>query len=130
MIAWILAALLVTSTPCETPRLHQYAQAKSVAIVSEFQHSSPEELQRAGSAGWQKLGENLGRGSSLELIIWGWRQSPTHRAILEGDWTHQALVSHRVGDITYAVLITELNPDNKQCVLYIPWNPSRDVSVV
>lgn len=131
MISWLLALFLVV-TPCETPKLHQYAQSKAVSLSTEFRHSDATELAAIGDEGWVSLGENIGRGSSVELIMRGWELSPPHAEILNGEWTHSSLGTYYANGLWYAAYLTELNPSLPRCVLILPhrWNPFHDVSVV
>ena len=64
-------------------------QAVRMADAAELHHNS----NLTGEvAGWQKVGENVGRGPSVEAVQDAFMASPSHRAnVLESDWTEIGL---------------------------------------
>ena len=61
------------------------AWAEHLARAGRLEHSN---VADGLVPGWRKLGENVGRGPSLESVHNGFLRSPAHRAnLLDGSWT-------------------------------------------
>jgi len=60
------------------------AVARSIAAAHQLNHSN---LADGVSPGWQKLGENIGFGSSIDAVEHAYETSATHRAnLLDGQF--------------------------------------------
>ena len=98
-----LPALSGTNAP-----LHAAAQRRAVEIAVYFSHTRP------NGAPWHTVfhefdvgprvnsGENLGRGQTTPAqVVTGWMNSPSHRAILLGQFSHLGVGVHRNSAGTY-----------------------------
>jgi hypothetical protein len=56
--------------------------------ADEIYHSSSAELQAAAGSGWDKLGENVGRGGSVSSLHQAFLDSPGHKANILGDYNY------------------------------------------
>jgi hypothetical protein len=56
--------------------------------ADEIYHSSSGELQSAAGSGWEKLGENVGRGGSVSSLHQAFLDSPGHKANILGDYNY------------------------------------------
>ena len=108
MIPWLLLVALLLP-PCNTPPVEAYAFEKAERLSSTgLVHSTATELAEWGIPGWYMRGENLCVGPSVEVCMEAWEGSPTHAAILYGNWTSACLGTHHDGTVLYVVLIAEL----------------------
>lgn len=53
--------------------------------------------------GWQSVGENVGRGATIEVIEQAFEDSPTHEHNLSGDYTHLGIAVAVRGEVTWIV---------------------------
>lgn len=78
-----LPALSSHSTLVAHARSHSKAMADSDSIY----HTSNATLKSLVS-GWQRVGENVGRGPNVDILHSAFMQSSGHRANIMGDFTH------------------------------------------
>jgi hypothetical protein len=56
--------------------------------AGEIYHSSSAQLGAAGGSGWDKMGENVGRGQSPSSLHQAFMDSPGHKANILGDYNY------------------------------------------
>ena len=86
MIAALAVALLLPLTPVEDPVLVAEAAVwcRTIATTGRLAHDPA--LVANPRKDWQRLGENVGRGPSVPLVLAAFEKSPTHHAVAHGDW--------------------------------------------
>ena len=67
---------------------HARRHTADMIAADEIYHSSSAELQAAAGSGWEKLGENVGRGGSVESLHQAFLDSPGHKANILGDYNY------------------------------------------
>jgi hypothetical protein len=83
---------------------HPTLQAKATAWVQRLVAAgslSHSVLSDGAPDGWRKLGENVGRGGSLAVIQQAFQASPTHDAVLRGEFTHAAAAALSVDGVVW-----------------------------
>lgn len=68
--------------------LQKHARRHTADMIEadKIYHSSSGELQKAAGSGWDKLGENVGRGGSVSSLHQAFLDSASHRANIHGDY--------------------------------------------
>lgn len=69
--------------------LQAYARSHSEAMAASggIFHSTDAQLKAAAGSGWTKLGENVGRGGSVDSLHTAFMNSAGHKANILGDYT-------------------------------------------
>jgi hypothetical protein len=67
---------------------HARKHTGDMIAADEIYHSSSGELQSAAGSGWEKLGENVGRGGSVSSLHQAFLDSPGHKANILGDYNY------------------------------------------
>jgi len=67
---------------------HARRHTSDMIAADEIYHSSSAELQAAAGSGWDKLGENVGRGGSVSSLHQAFLDSPGHKANILGDYNY------------------------------------------
>ena len=63
---------------------HARKHTQDMMDADKLYHSTSAELQAAAGSGWSKIGENVGRGNTVDSLHKAFMDSPSHRAnILE-----------------------------------------------
>ena len=65
---------------------HARRHASDMVAADKIYHSSNSELQSAAGSGWDKLGENVGRGGTVSSLHQAFLDSSSHRANIHGDY--------------------------------------------
>jgi hypothetical protein len=65
---------------------HARKHASDMVAADKIYHSSNSELQAAAGSGWDKLGENVGRGGTVSSLHQAFLDSSSHRANIHGDY--------------------------------------------
>jgi hypothetical protein len=68
-------------------------------------HSSSGELQSAAGSGWDKLGENVGRGGSVESLHQAFLDSPGHKANILGDYNYVGIGTDTSDGVLYVTVV-------------------------
>jgi hypothetical protein len=70
--------------------LTAYAREHTAGMMEagEIYHSSSAQLGAAGGSGWDKMGENVGRGQSPSSLHQAFMDSPGHKANILGDYNY------------------------------------------
>lgn len=81
----ITAALIVAPPPTD-PTLVAEASTWCRTIATSGVLAHDPNLAANPRPDWQLLGENVGRGPSVALVLAAFEASPTHHAVLHGRW--------------------------------------------
>ena len=65
---------------------HARKHSSDMVAADKIYHSSNSELQAAAGGGWDKLGENVGRGGDVSSLHKAFLDSASHRANIHGDY--------------------------------------------
>jgi hypothetical protein len=70
--------------------LTSYARQHTAGMMEagEIYHSSSAQLGAAGGSGWDKMGENVGKGQSPSSLHQAFMDSPGHKANILGDYNY------------------------------------------
>lgn len=69
-------------------------------------HSTADNLKAAAGTGWSKVGENVGRGGSVDSLHQAFMDSPGHRAnILDPAWTQVGIGTLYANDRLYVTVV-------------------------
>ncbi len=82
-----LAPLAVDARLVEHGRSHSAAMAAAGSVFHSLDLAS-------AVSGWERLGENVGRGSTAAVVHEGFMSSPGHRGHVLGDFTHVGVGTH------------------------------------
>ncbi|MGH8914206.1 MAG: CAP domain-containing protein [Acidimicrobiia bacterium] len=69
-------------------RSHARNHTQDMIDAGEIFHSSESELRAAGGSGWERIGENVGRGQSPSSLHSAFMDSPSHRQNILGDFNY------------------------------------------
>lgn len=69
-------------------------------------HSTADQLKSAAGSGWSKIGENVGRGGSVDSLHQAFMDSAGHREnILDPAWTHVGVGALYANDRLYVTVV-------------------------
>ena len=68
-------------------------------------HSTSAELQAAAGSGWEKLGENVGRGGSVSSLHTAFMNSSGHRANILGDYNKVGIGTGTSDGVLYVTVV-------------------------
>lgn len=69
-------------------------------------HSTEAQLKKAAGSGWSKIGENVGRGGSVDSLHKAFMNSAGHKAnILDKAWTHVGIGTVYANDKLYVTVV-------------------------
>ncbi len=69
-------------------RAHARTHTQDMISAGEIYHSTSAELAAAAGSGWSKLGENVGRGSTVSSLHEAFMNSSGHRKNILGDYNY------------------------------------------
>jgi hypothetical protein len=69
-------------------RSHARNHTQDMIDSGGIYHSSGDELKAAAGSGWSKLGENVGRGGTVDSLHTAFMNSPGHKANILGDYNY------------------------------------------
>lgn len=99
-MVWLLAILMMASSPDRSPSLDAFAQAhaaKMAASDSTFHSGGP-------------YAEVVGRGPSVESVWKGFQESPSHRRVISMDWDLYGIGVVHKGEFVYVVVVYDNRP--------------------
>jgi Cysteine-rich secretory protein family len=73
--------------------------------AGELFHSSTAELKSAGGTGWERLGENVGRGSNVDSLHEAFMASPDHKANILGDYNYVGIATDTSNGLLYVTVV-------------------------
>lgn len=79
---------LVTLTVDSNLRAHARNHTADMIAAGEIFHSTASELRAAAGTGWTKLGENVGRGGTVDSLHDAFMNSPSHKQNILGDYNY------------------------------------------
>jgi Cysteine-rich secretory protein family len=84
-----------------------YARHHTADMIASggIYHSSEGELKSAGGSGWQKLGENVGRGQSPSSLHQAFMNSAGHKANILGDYNYVGIGADSGDGYLYVTVI-------------------------
>lgn len=68
-------------------------------------HSSSGELKAAAGSGWSKLGENVGRGGTVDTLHQAFMKSPGHKANVLGDYNKVGIGTGTKDGVLYVTVV-------------------------
>lgn len=69
-------------------RSHARNHTQDMMDANEIFHSTSAELRAAGGTGWTQVGENVGRGNTVDSLHKAFMDSPSHRANILGEYNY------------------------------------------
>lgn len=87
--------------------LQSYARAhtEDMMAAGAIFHSTSAELQSAAGSGWTKLGENVGRGGTVESLHSAFMASPGHAANILGDYNYVGIGTGNKDGYLYVTVV-------------------------
>ncbi len=80
-------------------------QTQKMMDAGEIFHSSSEELKAAAGSGWLKLGENVGRGGSVDSLHTAFMNSAGHKANILGDYNYAGIGTGTIDGVLYVTVV-------------------------
>ena len=72
-------------------RTHARNHTQDMIDADEIYHSTSAELKAAAGSGWLKLGENVGRGGTVDSLHTAFMNSAGHKANILGDYNYAGI---------------------------------------
>ena len=73
--------------------------------AGEIFHSSSAELQAAAGSGWSKLGENVGRGGTVDSLHSAFMASSGHKKNILGDYNYVGIGTDSKDGVLYVTVV-------------------------
>jgi hypothetical protein len=86
-------------------RSHARNHTQDMIDAGEIFHSSESELIAAGGTGWDKIGENVGRGQSPTSLHQAFMDSPGHRKNILGDYNYVGIGTGSSNGYLYVTVV-------------------------
>lgn len=86
-------------------RSHARNHTQDMMDANQIFHSTSGELQAAGGSGWSKLGENVGRGGSVDSLHQAFMASPGHRANILGEYNYVGIGTGTKDGVLYVTVV-------------------------
>jgi hypothetical protein len=84
---------------------HARKHSSDMSAAGEIYHSSNSELQGAAGSGWDKLGENVGRGGTVSSLHQAFLDSASHRANIHGDYNLVGIGTDTADGVLYVTVV-------------------------
>lgn len=84
---------------------HARKHTADMIAAGEIYHSSSDELRSAAGSGWEKLGENVGRGGNVSSLHQAFLDSPSHRANILGDYNYVGIGTDTASGVLYVTVV-------------------------
>jgi hypothetical protein len=84
---------------------HARKHSSDMSAAGEIYHSSNGELQAAAGGGWDKLGENVGRGGTVSSLHQAFLDSASHRANIHGDYNLVGIGTDTADGVLYVTVV-------------------------
>ena len=86
-------------------RNHARNHTQDMIDADEIYHSSSDELKAAAGSGWSKLGENVGRGGTVESLHKAFMESAGHKANILGDYNYAGIGTASSDGVLYVTVV-------------------------
>ena len=84
---------------------HARKHSSEMSAAGKIYHSSNSELQGAAGGGWDKLGENVGRGGTVSSLHQAFLDSASHRANIHGDYNLVGIGTDTADGVLYVTVV-------------------------
>lgn len=84
---------------------HARRHTADMIAAGEIYHSSSEQLRAAAGSGWEKLGENVGRGGTVSSLHQAFLDSPSHKANILGDYDYAGIGTDTSDGVLYVTVV-------------------------
>ncbi len=87
--------------------LRNYARVHTQDMMDagNIYHSTSAELKAAGGTGWSKLGENVGRGGTVDSLHTAFMNSAGHKANILGDYNYAGIGTGTLEGVLYVTVV-------------------------
>ena len=86
-------------------RSHARNHTQDMIDAGEIYHSSGDELKAAAGSGWSKLGENVGRGGTVDSLHKAFMNSAGHKANILGDYNYAGIGTASSDGVLYVTVV-------------------------
>ena len=86
-------------------RSHARNHTQDMIDADEIYHSSSDELKAAAGSGWSKLGENVGRGGTVDSLHKAFMDSAGHKANILGDYNYAGIGTASSDGVLYVTVV-------------------------
>ncbi|MCZ6739800.1 MAG: CAP domain-containing protein [Actinobacteria bacterium] len=86
-------------------RSHARNHTQDMIDAGEIYHSSGDELKAAAGSGWSKLGENVGRGGTVDSLHKAFMASAGHKANILGDYNFAGIGTASSDGVLYVTVV-------------------------
>ncbi len=86
-------------------RNHARVHTQDMMDAGNIYHSTSAELKAAGGSGWSKLGENVGRGGTVDSLHTAFMNSPGHKANILGDYNYAGIGTGTLEGVLYVTVV-------------------------
>jgi hypothetical protein len=84
---------------------HARRHTADMIAAGEIFHSSSAELQAAAGSGWSKLGENVGRGGTVDSLHSAFMASSGHKKNILGDYNYVGIGTDSKDGVLYVTVV-------------------------
>lgn len=84
---------------------HARKHTQDMIAAGEIYHSTSAELKAAGGSGWSRLGENVGRGGTVETLHKAFLDSSGHRKNILGDYNFVGIGTDSKDGVLYVTVV-------------------------
>jgi hypothetical protein len=86
-------------------RSHARDHTQDMMDAGNIYHSTSAELKAAGGSGWSKLGENVGRGGTVDSLHTAFMNSAGHKANILGDYNYAGIGTGTLEGVLYVTVV-------------------------
>ena len=86
-------------------RSHARNHTQDMIDSGGIYHSSSDELRAAAGSGWSKLGENVGRGGTVDSLHTAFMNSAGHKANILGDYNYAGIGTASSDGVLYVTVV-------------------------
>ena len=86
-------------------RSHAQNHTQDMMDANEIFHSTSAELRAAGGTGWTQVGENVGRGNTVDSLHSAFMDSPSHRANILGEYNYVGIGTGTKDGVLYVTVV-------------------------
>ncbi len=86
-------------------RNHARVHTQDMMDAGNIYHSTSAELKAAAGSGWSKLGENVGRGGTVDSLHTAFMNSAGHKANILGDYNYAGIGTGTLEGVLYVTVV-------------------------